>query len=135
MSLIWFAIWKVRLFWPVKRTGTIEANVLNESLDKICDHSARIFKIVKGIRAFSRDARQDPMVSIALKSVVMDSLALVNSTVRDTGVSIDVSGMRDDMLIDCRPSQLMQVFLNLFQNALDAFVDAGWRQAARSCRS
>jgi|GEM_PF-4235475 len=98
----------------------VSAEYLNESLAKIAHHSERIFKIVNGIRSFSRDSRQDAMSLASLKSMIDDALSLVNPTIRDSGVKIELIGFDKELMVPCRPSQLIQVFLNIIKNALDA---------------
>lgn len=98
----------------------VSAEYLNESLAKVAHHSERIYKIVNGIRSFSRDARQDSMSMALLKSVMDDALSLVNPTIRDNGITIEQTGFEQEMMVACRPSQLIQVFLNVIKNALDA---------------
>lgn len=102
------------------RPADVTLEGLSENLAKIAHHSERIYKIVNGIRSFSRDSRQDAMTMASLRSIIDDTLSLVNPTIRDSGVRVELQGFEGEQMVACRPSQLIQVFLNVIKNALDA---------------
>lgn len=104
----------------IENKTTIEAAALAPALEKISHHAQRIYKTVKAMRDYSRDARSDSMSSTQLETIVAGSLDVLNARIRDSGVNIEVVGLTPEMLVPCRPAELMQVFTNLVQNALDA---------------
>jgi PAS domain S-box-containing protein len=80
----------------------------------------RIQRIIRGLRGLSRDASRDPFVTAALESVITDTLELCRERFRTRGVDLQIVTPSDGCEIECRPSQLCQVLLNLLNNALDA---------------
>jgi len=80
----------------------------------------RIQRIIRGLRGLSRDASRDPFVTAALTSVITDTLELCRERFRTHGVDLQIVTPSDGCEIECRPSQLCQVLLNLLNNALDA---------------
>jgi|GEM_PF-3545808 len=91
-----------------------------EGLDKICTQSNRIVKIIRGLRNFSRDSSRDPFSMVPVASVIDDAIALVNESIRNHGIELKLEKKRDDLMIECRPTQILQVMVNLLKNAIDA---------------
>ncbi|MGZ3710821.1 MAG: 7TM diverse intracellular signaling domain-containing protein [Bdellovibrionota bacterium] len=82
--------------------------------------SLRISRVVKGMRALSRDSRHDPMTSVALATVLQDSVALCEERYRKNGVTLESPAAGTDITLRCRSSDICQVIVNLLNNALDA---------------
>lgn len=80
----------------------------------------RISKVVKGMRALSRDSRFDPLVSVSLASVLQDSLAISQERFKKSLVKLEIPPAEVDATIRCRSSDICQVIVNLLHNALDA---------------
>lgn len=87
--------------------------------DRIEHTAQRIAKIIRGLRAFARNADQDPLQPVHLAGVIEDTLALCSERFRNHGVQLDVHG-KIDAIVNCRPSQISQVLLNVLNNAHDA---------------
>jgi PAS domain S-box-containing protein len=99
--------------------GPISPETLTKDLAKLKDTAFRISKIIRGLRAFSRSGENDPFNRSMVAPLIEDSLELCRERFRHAGVDlrVDLSG---DAAIDCRPSQVSQVVLNLLNNAFDA---------------
>lgn len=80
----------------------------------------RIAKIIRGLRAFARDADRDPLHSVSLRKIVDDTLAFCQTRFKSHGVELEVGPISGDLSIVCRPVQISQVLLNLLNNAFDA---------------
>lgn len=106
----------------------VESKDLQEGLKKIIAQAGRVTKIIKGIRSFSRDATEDPMQPTTLKTVLQETLSLANPTIRDFGITIETEGLENDPSVMGRTSELMQVFLILINNAIDAVKDRPFPQ-------
>lgn len=93
---------------------------IRESLKKISTHAERIFQVVSGMRSFSRDARKDSFVHVKVGKSLEEALSLLKARTRDRGIEIEFTEVRNDLKVFGRPSELIQVFLNLATNATDA---------------
>lgn len=89
------------------------------SSEKIISTVKRISKIIKGLRTFSRDGRQDPFIKESLKSIVSDATQLTEVRIKNSGIELQVA-LADNLILECRPTQIAQVIVNLVQNSVDA---------------
>ncbi|MES2802476.1 MAG: ATP-binding protein [Bdellovibrionota bacterium] len=111
--------------------GTL-TDLLNEDpLDKISalkiitsihQVNERIASIVRELRSFVRESGNDPFQSKHIKAVALSTLAFCAERVGQGGIRIDLDIDDDDpnLILDCRPTQLAQVLLNLIYNSSDA---------------
>lgn len=89
-------------------------------IEKIESTFERIAKIIRGLKAFSRNADNDPMISCDLNSIVDETLELCLERFKTHGVEIKTSGLDHLMYLSCKPSQISQVLLNLLNNSFDS---------------
>ena len=90
-----------------------------QSLEKILVTVERIAKIVRGLRTFSRNADNDPMVPCILPELLRETLDLCSERFKHHGIELQIQELPYAHLL-ARPSQLSQVLLNLLNNAHDA---------------
>ena len=89
------------------------------NLDIIESTGQRIAKIIKGLRAFSRDSSRDDMKSEPVEEIVADALGLCQERFRNHGVELRHT-IENRAALNCRAAQLVQVLTNLLGNAFDA---------------
>jgi PAS domain S-box-containing protein len=87
--------------------------------------TTKISKIIQGLKAFSRNAAQDPCVSTPLRLIIEDTLALGQTRFKNSGIQLYLPELSADLVLNCRATQLSQVLLNLLNNAFDAVSDLG----------
>ena len=92
---------------------------LHEKIERISKTSFRISKIVTGLRAFSRQADQDPFQETPLQQLVEETLELCKEKFYQNNVQLIV-GPIPDVNIPIRSVQISQVLINLLNNAFDA---------------
>ncbi len=91
---------------------------------KISDTVMRIARIVRGLRTFSRDGTHDPLQRTDVKTLVEDTLGLCTEKFRMSEIHlITPPAAHMALVIDCRPTEMSQVLLNLLFNAKDAVAD------------
>jgi signal transduction histidine kinase len=106
---------------------TVDIDSFKNSLEKINQTADRIAKIVKGLKAFSRNSEKDPMGPMPVKEVLENTIELCRDKFRLGGIKLSVERV-PEVEISCRESQIVQVLLNLLSNAYDAveLLEAKW---------
>ena len=101
------------------KAGTESAPLikLTSDLDSTIE---RIAKIVKGLRNFSRDGAGDPFEGKQVKELLEETLSFCSSRFKNHDIEILVPVIPDTLQLECRPTQISQVLLNLLNNAFDA---------------
>lgn len=87
------------------------------------DTVARISKIVQSLRSFARDGQTDPYSAWQISKIVDETLVLCKERFVKSGVELDVHNPHESLSIECRPSEISQILLNLLQNSFDAIQD------------
>ncbi len=80
----------------------------------------RISKIIKGLKTFSRSGDYDPMQSSSLQVALEDTLILVGDSINSEKIELRWNVPPETIKIECREVELVQVFLNLINNSIDA---------------
>ncbi len=102
----------------------IEKKSANESeiiigLEKIKLNADRITKIMRGLKTFARDGKNDPCVTISLKDLFSETFSMAKERLSLKNIKFEIKDF-DDVKIFCRPNQISQVLLNLLNNSIDA---------------
>lgn len=101
---------------------TLDDSKIIEHLEKLDSVAHRIAKIVKGLKVFSRSAENEKTEMISLTKIINDSIELCQEKLNSYSVQINTK-VSTDQLIECRPIQLTQVFVNLVSNSIFAIKD------------
>lgn len=99
--------------------GEFDAELMKEDIAKVQTNVARIAKIIKGLKLFSRNTEQDPLIPYSLDDIINDSLELCRERYKANAVELRVPSLKNVKLL-CRPTQIAQVIVNLLANAYDA---------------
>ncbi|MCA9711081.1 MAG: PAS domain-containing protein [Myxococcales bacterium] len=93
---------------------------VSEITQNIGETVARVGRIISGLRAFARDGRKERPEVVPLRQLVSESLTLCEQNLRLLGIRLDVTGDAGEVTVSCRPTQIVQILLNLLNNARDA---------------
>lgn len=92
-------------------------------LEKARQYTERISKIVKGIRALSRDGSRDPFILSKVQDIIDNTFGLCEASIQTNSIQLSYDLEDPNLSIECRPVQISQVLLNLINNSLDAIGD------------
>lgn len=92
----------------------------HRNLDGICEMGDRIEKICKGLKALARNDQSDPFIHYPLETILSDALSLVKAYYQFRGVPLKVDCPDMSLKLECRPTQVVQVLVNMLINSLDA---------------
>ncbi len=102
--------------------GNNEQNLKSslEIIDKTVD---RITKIIQSLRAFSRETAQHEKIEYSVSKIVSEALNLCFEKFKIHGIDVSID-LSDDFVLQCRPTEIAQVLVNLLNNAYDAVEDS-----------
>jgi PAS domain S-box-containing protein len=88
--------------------------------ESIMRNVSRIQTIVNGLRTFAREGEHDPFQGTPVKSIVEDTVVLCQDWFASHHVALTIEEIPEDLTIECRATQIMEVLFNLLSNALHA---------------
>lgn len=93
----------------------------SQHIQVINSNVERIAKIIKGLRSIARDVPNDPFREVRAKDIMQDTLELCRSRFKHHDIVLMTPENIDEkMICTARPEQIVQVLLNLMNNAFDA---------------
>ncbi|MCB0368918.1 MAG: hypothetical protein KDD45_05560, partial [Bdellovibrionales bacterium] len=98
-------------------------------LNTIESMSKRISSTIKGLRAFSRDAHNDPLQKYQLNNLISDVLIITQERFKVSNIHFSYpENIPDNILLECNPTQISQVLINLLMNSFDSIstLDDKW---------
>ncbi|KUJ80653.1 C4-dicarboxylate ABC transporter [Ruegeria marisrubri] len=105
-----------------------------ENLGRISDMAARMARIIKNLRAFARN-ESEPMGKVDLVQVLNAAVELTEARLRADGVDLDWQPPNEPVFAWGGEVRLVQVFVNLINNAADAMADQEGKRIQISLRT
>lgn len=105
------------------RLNKYDSKKFEEGISKNRETIKRISKIIHGMRALSRNDKEDPFELTSVKRIVDLTFDICGESLKLRNVDLRVSDYDEMLQLDCRAIQLSQVLLNLINNANDAIKD------------
>lgn len=107
----------------------LSRETLKSGLKRISSTAQRIGKVVRGLSIISRNSANDPMKEINISTVIDDTFQLSFERFKNHAIELrqDISALNNTTVLG-HSSLLMQVLLNLLNNAFDAVLplDSKW---------
>ncbi|MEM7320887.1 MAG: ATP-binding protein, partial [Pseudomonadota bacterium] len=97
-------------------------DLAGDNLTRISGLAARMARIIKNLRAFVRN-ESEPMGQVDLVHVLSTAVELVEPRLRSDKVELDWDKPAGPVLVIAGEVRLIQVFVNLINNAADAMLD------------
>ncbi|KIC42584.1 C4-dicarboxylate ABC transporter [Ruegeria sp. ANG-R] len=102
-----------------------------ENLGRISDMAARMARIIKNLRAFARN-ESEPMGRVDLAQVLNTATELAEARLRDESIELEWRPPQEAVYAWGGEVRLVQVFVNLINNAADAMTNRPMRKIAIS---
>lgn len=108
--------------------GKLTGEIVVHTSDKIVQMVSRITKIINGLQSFAREGERDPFESMQIHGLIEEVIDLSRERFETDGVRLDIRWRAEHSVVEGRQSQLVQVLMNLLDNARDACeaVDDKW---------
>lgn len=91
---------------------------------QIENNVGRISRTIRSLKAYSRDSTFDPYTPVSVGSIIDDVRELSFRKVSKASLGENLEFLLDknisDLIINCRPGEIVQVLLNLVNNSIDA---------------
>lgn len=110
---------KTQIITNQLNSGAFDLIKMNSDLNKIVQTIGRIDRIVKGIKLISRSSESDAYEYVTIERVVQETLELCNERIYFHQVELRLKNSLK-ISFECRPTQIVQVLLNLVGNSIDA---------------
>jgi len=110
-------VWKSRF-----EQNQIDMSKVITDFGKIQVVAQRIAKIVSSLRTFSRDAENDPFQISKCSEVLEQTMNFCAENLKAHKIDLRLS-INQNFEIECRPTQISQVLVNLINNSFDAIRD------------
>jgi PAS domain S-box-containing protein len=101
-------------------SGDVDPKELRKIAEMIEKTGRRIEKIVKSMRTFTHGSEEEESQLSKIDDIVQGALDLVTQRFKDHGIHFDYMPTVPNLKVYCRPTQLLQVLVNLLNNAHDA---------------
>ena len=100
--------------------GDLSAPAVEQVCSRIVETTERIASIVKSLRHIAREGSADPFAPAGVGQMIEQALDLCRERFRIQSVTLISSKVDARLRVRCREVQIVQVLLNLLQNAFDA---------------
>lgn len=93
---------------------------VRQMVESIETTGRRIAKIMNTVRALSHGGESEPLQRLSVQSLLDSALDIVGARLRGHGISLKIELEDPGRLIECRPTEIFQILINLLNNAHDA---------------
>lgn len=107
--------------------SAIDRNQLSEqkiisTANKIIDTSERISTVIRNLKAFANDGTGDPLRPVPIKSILESVENFCKTRFKNHGIKLTIPNISEQIQVQCRPAQIVQLLLNLLNNSFDAIL-------------
>ncbi len=95
---------------------------ITNELIKIKKTTLRISKIISSLKTFARAAENDNFTNEDIITIISDVKELSEDKLKTYSIDLEVN-IHNTFHLDCRPTQIVQVLVNLINNACDAIIN------------
>lgn len=103
--------------------GNLSAPDIEKVCSRIVETTERIASIVRGLRHIAREGSEDPLAPASAREIVGRALDLCRERFRIHAIRLITPEIDVSLRVRCREVQIVQILLNLLQNAFDAISD------------
>jgi signal transduction histidine kinase len=101
-------------------SGTLDDNFLLKKIDISDRMTERLLKIVSGLKSSYRSGDNDDLKLIRLNDIFEEARVLCEMKANKLDIDLRISRVHEDIMIECRSVQIVQIIQNIVYNAFDA---------------
>lgn len=108
--------------------ANLNIDKLTLEIQKIEDTGKRIAKIINGLNLFTRNSDAENRMKIQMRQILDETLEMCREKLNKYKIQLRVVNSIPELELECRPTQISQVILNLLNNSIDAIktLDEPW---------
>jgi len=99
---------------------TFDQREILDLIEKIITAANHASVTIDGFRRFSRDGSRDPFEMTPVRQIIDNALILCREKFKIRQIDLRSINLDSDLRVPCQATQIVQVLLNLFNNAIDA---------------
>ncbi|NJL24056.1 MAG: HAMP domain-containing histidine kinase [Calothrix sp. SM1_5_4] len=97
---------------------------MSRLVDTILSTGKRIERIVRGMKTLAHSGGEDePCVPTSLREMITDACELCEQRMRNHNIKLEIPEIDQSLYLVCRSHEIVQVLVNLLNNAFDAVVN------------
>ncbi len=108
------------LLMKLSKTGKMNSEIIEKSARRINETLDRISKITSDLRIISQDSRNSDRKSVAIDSVINETLKDYNSRMIELGVQFTLNSSIENIYIRCNPTEISQALIKLLNNSIES---------------
>lgn len=97
--------------------GRLDSAQTVEMSERLIGMVDRVSRIVRGMKAYSRNASGDPLEVVRIRDLIDDIMSFSDSKLKNAAVQLRVRMSDDNIRLRCREAEIGQVLLSLINNA------------------
>jgi len=124
---------RAEMIQALSNKGQLDNANLQRLLETILVTGKRIEKIVRSMKTLAhRGQEEEPYTTCSVREIVSDSLELCTQRFRNHGIRMVTPSVDPGLSLECHNHQIVQIIVNLLNNAFDAVVsrDEKWVELA-----
>jgi len=115
---------RAEMIQMMSEKGSLDSANLHRLVETILITGKRIEKIVRSMKSLSHQGTDsEPYVSSSVREFITDALELCSERFRNHGIKLITPNIPAGLNIECRSHEIVQVIVNLMNNAFDAVSD------------
>lgn len=104
--------------------GSVKSIELEQRAATIKNTCARVSKVIASMRSLSRPSHHDPFEMGDLGEIIESATVFFREKFRAIGWNYELT-CPEGIIIECRPTQIAQIFINLLNNSKQALEESG----------
>ncbi|MGE3684329.1 MAG: ATP-binding protein [Bdellovibrionales bacterium] len=114
---------RAEMIQAMSEKGQLNPANLQRLVETILVTGKRIEKIVRSMKTLAHRGQQDePYLSCSVREIVSDTMELCTQRFRNNGIRLVTPTVDPNLTLECHNHQIVQVLVNLLNNAFDAVV-------------
>lgn len=112
---------RAEMIQTLSAKGALDQEKLARLIETILVTGKRIEKIVRSMKSLSHHGTEsEPFLPCHVREFVTDALELCTQRFLNHGIKLIAPSIDDNLMIECRNHEIVQVLINLLNNAFDA---------------